>query len=72
MGERSGVLIRGVLPLSVKVTLPAALERTRSYAVTDVWSGKALPDVKAGAREYLLAVMERHGNALVRLVPKQQ
>jgi len=57
----------GALPLSVKVALPAAVKRTGGYTVTDVWSGKALPDVKAGATEYLLTVTERHGNALVRL-----
>ena len=48
------------------------MKRTGSYAVTDVWSGKPLPDVTAGATEHLLTVTERHGNALVRLVPKQQ
>jgi alpha-galactosidase len=62
----------GALPLSVKVTLPVAVKRTGAYAVTDVWSGKALPEVKAGATEYLMTVTERHGNALVRLAPKQQ
>ena len=62
----------GALPLSVKVTLPAAVNRTMSYAVTDVWSGEALSDIKVGATAYLLTVTERHGNALVTLAPKLQ